>query len=459
MLGIVTVKRLNIRAKPNKNSRVRGVLPKGGAVSITGQFENWVEFRYDDSPAYLYKNYVSIQEHDKGTLGIVKADLLNVRADPNIRASILGKLPRASELDIVALMPEWAEIRFNDSLGYVSRDYIELQRSQELTDAKVIANMLNIRSQPKKRSTVIGQLPKNTKVKVQGIVEGWLQIAFNSGKGYVHSDYIETLEYSDEPSILGPVDLDDDDDDAAPIHLASEHDIQQLAPIRQLPLGRDQTTNKVALTWNKYGELLRNMCLEKGIEVASAIAVLCVESSGQGFQDSNGGRMIIRFENHKFWRYWGKQNQAEFKNHFVYKSGEAWKGHKWRSDTAESWEAFHGNQKKEWKVLEFARSIDNQAALKSISMGAPQIMGFHYERIGYSSVDEMFSAFEKGIDAHIEGLFDFFDGRMTASLQRLDFEDFSGRYNGSGQKVKYGRWIKNHYEAFKNIALIHSLDI
>lgn len=85
----------------------------------------------------------------------------------------------------------------------------------------------------------------------------------------------------------------------------------------------------------------------------------------------------------------------------------------------------------------------------SISMGAPQIMGFHFEAIGYQSVQEMFDDFSAGIQAHIEGMFNFMSPAMIQHLQRLKFESFAGLYNGSGQKTKYGRWIKNHYDAFK----------
>ncbi len=103
-------------------------------------------------------------------------------------------------------------------------------------------------------------------------------------------------------------------------------------------------------------------------------------------------------------------------------------------------------------MLEFARSIDNEAALKSISMGAPQIMGCHHEQIGYPSAEAMFDAFSNDIEAQIRGFFDFFSRTMVQRLQRQDFSSFAGLYNGSGQKQKYGSWIKQHYDALKQIA-------
>jgi uncharacterized protein YgiM (DUF1202 family) len=456
MLGIITASRLNIRSKPDKNSSKRGVLSKGTAIPVTGHIDDWVEFRYNDSPAYVYKSYVSLLGNDRDISAIVMADLLNVRSSPNIRSSIIGKLPLSARVDIMSLLPEWAEIHFNDGVGYISRDYIELQQIVSSLRGKVIASSLNVRSQPSPDSPTLGQLAKNTILPLQGRTGDWLQIHFNGLKGFVHSHYIEELGSYEEEAPTGPVETDDD---TVPIPAPSVADREQtgLAPERQLPLGGGATSQKVARTWNKFGKLLTELCDKIGIDVACAVSVLCVESSGQGFQPSNNDQMIIRFENHKFWKYWGRDNQEAFKRHFVYQSGKAWKGHKWRRDENDSWQAFHGNQQKEWQVLNFARTLNNEAALFSISMGAPQIMGFHFARIGYSTVEEMFDDFNSDIEAHIRGFFSFFDNAMIDDLQALDFEGFAARYNGSGQKEKYGAWIKDHYEAFKILAVTHSL--
>ncbi len=179
--------------------------------------------------------------------------------------------------------------------------------------------------------------------------------------------------------------------------------------------------------------------------------MLCVESSGKGFEQNNSDRMIIRFENHKFWKYWGKHHPQQYRQHFTYSHQKVWQGHQWRADTTSDWQGFHGNQGKEWQVFEFARQLDEHAALMSISMGAPQIMGFHYERIGYHSIQEMFDEFSRSIQGQITGLFDFFSPRMLQYLQDLDFEGFAGMYNGKGQKKIYGDKINRHYAAFKKI--------
>lgn len=114
---------------------------------------------------------------------------------------------------------------------------------------------------------------------------------------------------------------------------------------------------------------------------------------------------------------------------------------------------FHGDQRKEWQVLDFARSLDDSAALKSISMGAPQVMGFNYQQTGYQSVQQMFNNLSTDIRYHIFALFDFLDNRMISALQNYDFVRFARFYNGSGQAEHYGEWIKDHFEAFQALRI------
>lgn len=198
--------------------------------------------------------------------------------------------------------------------------------------------------------------------------------------------------------------------------------------------------------------LSRKRDLDPGV----LVAVLCVESAGKGFERDNQNRPIIRFENHKFWTYWGKQHPDVFHQHFQFGATEkgrrkVWLGHKWRPSRREAWQTFHGSQVKEWRGLEFARSLDDTAALLSISMGALQIMGFHYKRIGCETVQEMFDRFDEHIRYHILGLFDFLDNNMRDGLKRLDFVTFVAAYEGSGRKERYGGLIRDHYQVVKRL--------
>lgn len=208
----------------------------------------------------------------------------------------------------------------------------------------------------------------------------------------------------------------------------------------------------VAKTWNQYGGLLLQEAERVGIHPGLAVAVLAAESKGEPF-DANG-RLIIRFENHIFYTYWGKENEERFRQHFAFAADESWKGHQWRPDVNSAWQPVHsGDQESEWRVFTFARTLDEKAAMYAISMGAPQIMGFNHRAIGYDTVQAMFNAFSSDARAQITSLFRFMEvNKLVNAVRDRDFHTFAKVYNGAGQAESYRQIIQNHLDAYQGLA-------
>ncbi len=297
---------------------------------------------------------------------------------------------------------------------------------------------VNLRKGPGATFDVVMLLPNRTSVTILGESGVWYQITANNKTGYVHRDFVVLSSQ----------------------RISSGFFIQQaapktwpLAPTRPKtpPPDADAKTKQVARIWNKYGGLLQRLSDRLRIEPGVAVAVIAAESSGNGFVNN---RMIIRFENHYFWRLWGKDNANKFRQHFSFNDAEPWKEHQFRNDANASWEGFHGNQDKEWTVFTKARSFHDEAAKSSISMGLPQIMGANCKLIGYESAATMFASFSKDERNQVLGLFDFIQGPETVSrkviaLQDQDFVAFAEQYNGPGQAAMYGGLLRLYYELFR----------
>jgi hypothetical protein len=239
-------------------------------------------------------------------------------------------------------------------------------------------------------------------------------------------------------------------------YLYQREDLQNipLAPDKQVSGSGKWPVSSVISAWNTSGGLISALAKELGIASSAACAVLAVESAGKGFE---GTRQIIRFENHVFSRR-AKVDPDIIKQHFKWDGSKPWKEHYWRSDPSGEWIKLHAranDQSGEWDVLTFARTLDDTAALQSISMGSPQIMGFNSALIGYPSVQAMFEAFNESERAHVLGLFDFIlsDNRMVEALPKSDWRSFAYVYNGSGKADSYGEHIKDGVEAAKNLGI------
>ena len=155
------------------------------------------------------------------------------------------------------------------------------------------------------------------------------------------------------------------------------------------------------------------------IESAAIMAFIEVETGGYGF-DTDNGKLLIQFE------------PAWFKKQAPYAPSGLWSVNK---VDVQSWE---------WKAFNDAFSISPKTAMMSTSIGLGQILGLHYKRLGFASVNKMWDAAKSGLPAQIWMICKFIDTdvRLKAALIAHDWNRVASIYNGSGYKalaIKYHR--------------------
>jgi murein DD-endopeptidase MepM/ murein hydrolase activator NlpD len=367
-------------------------------------------------------------------------------------SNVVGMLKRGDIVEILEdLGDSWLKVKDTKTglTGNTATSNLSLSDAQPTTTAPtedksyiVVVNSVGvrIRSGAGAQYPVVGNAPQGETFKVFGEEGEWLKIRYNNADAYL------------------PTHLTQRKDTVADTagYLADQVDLLNapLIPKKLIPTEKltPKTRQAVAANvWNTYGGLLEMLADRLQIPVAAIVGVIGAESSGKAF--GADGKMIIRFEVHQFKRFWGEANLAIFDRHFY---AEGWKNHKYRTAESEAWGAVHTSQVREWEVLTFARSLDDTAALKSISMGAPQIMGFNFKAIGYESVQEMFEAFARSAHAQILGMFDFVRGGSSVSqairaLQSGDFLTFASIYNGPGNAQTYEAIIADYVNIFNQL--------
>lgn len=184
------------------------------------------------------------------------------------------------------------------------------------------------------------------------------------------------------------------------------------------------------ITLDKCKEIIAKA--ESAIEPAMLLAFIKVESGGIGF-DSKTKKLLIQFE--PVW----------FKKLTQYNPSGEWSVNK--VDV----------QSKEWLAFNDAFKLNPDKAMESTSIGLPQIMGFHWKRLGYSSVGAMWDDFKKGEDNQVLALVKFLetDTKLRKAILTKDFVNIANIYNGPDWHLmaeKYGRVpyptaIKNEYLA------------
>jgi hypothetical protein len=151
-------------------------------------------------------------------------------------------------------------------------------------------------------------------------------------------------------------------------------------------------------------------------------AFIAVESGGKGF-DTKTGKLIIQFEPIPFFN----RTQMLIDN---------------KVDV----------QSKEWDAFNRAFAQNRNAAMESTSIGLPQIMGFHWKRLGYSSVGAMWDEFKAGLVNQICALIKFIetDKLLLKAFNEKDWHKMAYFYNGAGYAEQAHRLgIKPYNEQLK----------
>ena len=161
---------------------------------------------------------------------------------------------------------------------------------------------------------------------------------------------------------------------------------------------------------------------QQAIDPAAMLAFISVETGGRGF-DQATGKILIQFE-----PSWYRN-----KTHFA-PSGL------WSVNKVDV-------QSNEWLAFNDAFAKDPAAAMESTSIGLGQVMGFHWKRLGYGSVGEMWDDAKSGLPRHITQIVKFIetDPRLKAAIKQFDWETVASIYNGAGYKALAARIGREPY--------------
>ncbi len=167
------------------------------------------------------------------------------------------------------------------------------------------------------------------------------------------------------------------------------------------------------------------------VPVPHVMAMSAVESSGETFWVLDGRLEVpVRFEAHWF----GKL------------TGYAWNdSHPDLSCRSWSPELAARTKAGAWDQLKRARVLDLAAADQATSWGGFQVMGFNWQRLGYTSVDQFVASMSaNGDDGQMDAFTRYVDADDTLqeALRVGDWETVETLYNGGGYGGLYARKLR-----------------
>ena len=150
---------LRVRSGASLDSSIIGYVLDNSTVSIVAVEGSWYKIQYNGGYGYVSADYVSIgstsnggnSKNDSGSSSITAVgyayDLgniaLRIREGASISSTILGNIYEGDAVNIIGEEGNWYKILYNNSIAYVSKEYITLNKYSSETESD---NNASIRS-------------------------------------------------------------------------------------------------------------------------------------------------------------------------------------------------------------------------------------------------------------------------------------------------------------------------
>ena len=188
---VVSVSSLNMRSGPSTSYSIIEVLTKDTQVEVISVEDGWAKIKYNSKTGYVSNQYLSDKKVEEVTqIKYVNATTLNVRSGPSTTYSIIDTLKQNAKVEVISIENNWAKIKHNNEIGYVSAEYLSDKKVETIQIKYVNATTLNVRSGPSTTYSIIDTLKQNDEVKVISIEDGWAKIKHNDEIGYVSAEYL-----------------------------------------------------------------------------------------------------------------------------------------------------------------------------------------------------------------------------------------------------------------------------
>lgn len=142
-MSVISSGNLNIRQEASTDSDVIGILTNHNACELLEDAGEWYKVTSGKVTGYVNKQYLvtgdeaeAIAEQEIKTVATVNTETLNVRAEKSTEAAVLSQVGNSEAFTVNSVADGWVEISVDDSVGYISQDYVTL--AQALPTAKTI---------------------------------------------------------------------------------------------------------------------------------------------------------------------------------------------------------------------------------------------------------------------------------------------------------------------------------
>lgn len=220
VMNPMPTQRLNLRVTPSTAAESLGKYYSGAPVQATGAAQNgWMPVKIGTTSGWMRADYLTQSSAAVGSAAMPTVTVangsgsgLNLRTQPNTRASILGLYPNGTSVVILGVRSDgWYHVMVQNKIGYMMASKLsQTFPYNQMTDSDssaadapgssatvmVVSNpnpadRLNLRAKPSRSSASLGRYYNGTSVDVQSISsDGWAYVTIGPMAGYMDASYL-----------------------------------------------------------------------------------------------------------------------------------------------------------------------------------------------------------------------------------------------------------------------------
>ncbi|WP_102274449.1 SH3 domain-containing protein [Cytobacillus massiliigabonensis] len=211
--AIISADGLRVRKGPGTNYEVIGTINKGENFSVLAADGDWIQLATSYGNGWVSSEFVQFNSHSvksngsKTVNGKITSNSLNIRSEPSLNGSIIGKLHAGDQVIILSQKNGWTQISHLGKEAWVSSQYVEMvegnmdvkeqtqlepSKSGKTGTGTVTATSLTVRSTGSLNGKAIGSVSMGQTFTILEEANNWVKIEFKKGSyGWVASWYLE----------------------------------------------------------------------------------------------------------------------------------------------------------------------------------------------------------------------------------------------------------------------------
>ncbi|MDR0381790.1 MAG: SH3 domain-containing protein [Oscillospiraceae bacterium] len=130
-VGVVNASSLHLRQEPSTGAKSLETAEDGEKVVVLEQKGDWYQVVYQGGEGYMHSDYLTVSPEADFPVGggVVTGSSVNFRKAPSTDASVIKRLGKDAQVEVVGVKSGWYKVKSGDKTGYIHPDFLRVAKS------------------------------------------------------------------------------------------------------------------------------------------------------------------------------------------------------------------------------------------------------------------------------------------------------------------------------------------